>query len=249
MISLLNKETTMSDEKESQFISKLVIYLFIFILIVYHIWEAEPGTSEKLANIFSFISSLGILATIGVYFAQKRNNNKIENERLNNKGIAVKKTFRLELEASILIYEEIFNLINFIKNEPYTSVKISENKELVTFYVHNGKILVGQFHMEKHSTNVMKDLLLLSVDVDDNLYQQLLFCYNSIVTSNWFLNTFILFHKTMMDIMKIKQRNIILTVKTMNYIIFNTEIHNNKYSELLIRELKTLKEIHNAYYL
>ena len=245
----------MSDKKEDCLCSAMkTAFLIILILVVFFlgysfIYYSNMDYSSKLSSGFSFLSSLGILGTIWVYFAQKRNNTKIENERLCNKEIAVKKIFKLELDASILIYEEISNLIDFIKNKSYTSVRISEAKELVTFYVHNGRNLVGQFHVEKHSTTEMKDLLLSSVDIDGNLYHQLLFCYNSIVTSNWFLNTFLLFHKTIIELMKCNQKNIIITKSGMELIIFNTTVIESKYNELLIEQFDKLKEIKKAYYL
>ena len=104
--------------------------------------------------------------------------------------------------------------------------------------------------MEKHSTNEMKDLLLSSVDIDHDIHHQLLFCYNSIVTSNWFLDGFFLFHRTIMETMRIKQKNVILTKKSMTDMIFKNEILDGKfYSELLKNELSKLKEIRSAYYI
>ncbi|MDH2394367.1 hypothetical protein QDQ39_00920 [Providencia rettgeri] len=55
-----------------------VISLSVLYYICSQIWVSDSETSSKLANIFSFISSLGIIATIAVYLFQNNRSDKKE---------------------------------------------------------------------------------------------------------------------------------------------------------------------------
>lgn len=78
----------MSNKESLRFIFSLrwafsiILILTLFFLPFNFIYNADISLDSKISSFFSFISTFGIAATIGVYFWQKNDNKKTEKEKI-----------------------------------------------------------------------------------------------------------------------------------------------------------------------
>ncbi|QQT48167.1 hypothetical protein [Proteus mirabilis] len=134
------------------FVSKIIVGLLLLIIFLYNIWYSEPATSTKLSNIFSFISSFGIVATVVVYIFQKNDSDK-KDKIINNKIIS-----HAKIQLSYICYDfyqkisQIQTLSNFI-NEEYGAEKYQCNSSIYNLDIEtiaNKHILKFNLKKEKY---------------------------------------------------------------------------------------------------
>lgn len=150
----------MSDTDNDYFIHKTIVGLFLFIIFTCNIWHAEPTVATKLSNIFSFISSFGIVATVVVYIFQKNDIDK-KDKKINNKIIS-----HARIQLSYICYDfyqkisQIQTLSNFI-NKEYGAEKYQCNSSIYNLDIEiiaNKHILNFNLKKEKYWGYSKKDI-------------------------------------------------------------------------------------------
>ncbi len=98
--------------------------------------KGESVILAYISTIFTIISSLGIVATVGVYFLQKINNERLDEENLKKKKKSISLIFRMEIDKLIAIHEDILLLLKTIKDYKSNNsdlLRMSFKNEFVKF--------------------------------------------------------------------------------------------------------------------
>ncbi|MGJ7243305.1 hypothetical protein ABMZ73_12090 [Morganella morganii] len=120
----------MSVNKEYQIVNlmrvtlSIIFCLVILFMIMKFLWDSESDSVTRFSAFFTAISSLGILATIGVYLWQKNDNNKKQKE-------FDEKLIPLIKKKSQLILHTIKKIESLIEKEGENKT-LSINKDTLT---------------------------------------------------------------------------------------------------------------------
>lgn len=205
----------------------------------------------------SLLSSLGILATIVVYFLQKNNSiaseknrikrdEEIEKSRLNRKKDSLLKLFKIELKLIIKVYEELNRLAKIVKTQDYDEVKIKLENEHSTFSFVKNKTLVGNVFIQKISQYRIKELVLKSTDIDQKTYDRLVHTLESMERYHWFLST----TYQLCNIYTIPHShdtNLKLSKELFDYLILANEEDSDSYMAEFSKDLIYLSSVYLSY--
>ncbi|HGN0294521.1 TPA: hypothetical protein ACKRII_002964 [Proteus mirabilis] len=123
----------MSDKDENclTFVLKwsfiIILFTTVFLLGFSFIYYSQISLDSKISSFFSFLSSLGILATIGVYFWQKNDSKRKQHEYEKNFFSDIKKAAK-EFIITSEKYKKAFEEILRNYNKMHDSIVISKGE-------------------------------------------------------------------------------------------------------------------------
>lgn len=134
--------------------------------------KGESVILAYISTIFTIISSLGIVATVGVYFLQKINNERLDEENLKKKKKSISLIFRMEIDKLIAIHEDILLLLKTIKDYKSNNsdlLRMSFKNEFVKFEFISSKEkdVVYEILTKKIDLDGIKDIMIASVDTEE----------------------------------------------------------------------------------
>ncbi|MBI6216153.1 hypothetical protein ACNARK_12020 [Proteus sp. DFP240708] len=150
----------MSDKDENclTFVLKwsfiIILFTTVFLLGFSFIYYSQISLDSKISSFFSFLSSLGILATIGVYFWQKNDNAKKQQEFDEKLIPLIKKKSQVTLHT----IKKIESLIN--KETKLNQLSLNKNK-----------LILSTMTPSKHGINLLDFLNSVELNIhndDDN---------------------------------------------------------------------------------
>lgn len=173
----------MSDKKEDCFCSAMkTAFLIILILIVFFlgyslIYYGDMDYSSKISSGFSFLSSFGILATIGVYFWQRKDIEGNESKRItaacNSLSIAISLN-------KLFIKINTGNIINLHKVLESKDSDYIET-DMLYAYPENGSDYIYIYKMTKSN---LSEILMEVAHIDKGLYNAIFYYLTRIDIAN-----------------------------------------------------------------
>ncbi|HGM9746328.1 hypothetical protein ABN236_09030 [Proteus sp. fly-1013] len=121
----------------------IILFTTVFLLGFSFIYYSQISLDSKISSFFSFLSSLGILATIGVYFWQRNDAKKLANEvEKSILNMIISECQRVESELqhaenvfSILDKIELINITSKNNGDIFIITSINENMRSRTNYL------------------------------------------------------------------------------------------------------------------
>ncbi|MBT0380737.1 hypothetical protein ISO59_06735 [Morganella morganii subsp. morganii] len=135
----------MSVNKEYQIVNlmrvtlSIIFCLVILFLIMKFLWDSEVDPVTKFSSFFTAISSLGILATIVVYFWQKNDAKEKSDGDKNSELMAYSKIYKTERIKYKKMFKTFILIRERLKKTENIKVKIRRRGNIFTFILKYNK--------------------------------------------------------------------------------------------------------------
>ena len=189
----------MSNKKEDCFCSAMkTAFLIILILVVFFLWYSliyygDMDYSSKLSSGFSFLSSLGILATIYVYWWQKKDSENSEKKRQKEISISYLNIFTAYAGELKTIVNQLVKLHDLLNRNNDSFVEYLGGHNIHAFILKNTKGReLGNARMFKFDSSSLSYIYSSSASVNVNISEKYQFLYKRSIQINTYIENLIL---------------------------------------------------------
>lgn len=231
----------------------LMVFFVILALLTLNDVSLSFGDGSLWSSIFSFISSLGVIATLWVYWKQKIKSDTDARAKLEKKENAIKKLYTQEIAKTVEIYDEIKNLIDYAKNNTITNKQrlvvihnISPSYVISIININNTGI-EKLLTVQKRDRDTLKGILLNSTDISDELYEHIFSCLNAITDITQLMSSFFSLAKRDPKNTSQDKEMVYCDLSFLETFFIGTGT-NDQVSQLnIIRNRQTIKDIYKQY--
>ncbi|MCW9687979.1 hypothetical protein [Proteus terrae] len=155
----------------------IILFTTVFLLGFSFIYYSKITLDSKISSFFSFISALGILATIIIYHLQKKDRKENENILMCKKIKSYKESIEYEKRKLRLLLKNLILLRKRIVKDYVEKIEIRRRNNIFTFIVHykpwrKFSYKTYYFHIENHRLEAISKITINLIEINLGLHME-----------------------------------------------------------------------------